>query len=468
MSHIINWKVIADELKEGDIIPVVGPEVLKVEIDGVMQDYRQWLAAELAKELGLSPLGLESFLHPVEEVMLRFYHQGDLRSIRPYQAVKAIISEKQPTVPAALLKLAQISKFRFYLTTMFEPFLEMAIKQAWKLADSQIRILENNLTKLPDDLTIFTQRSSSQQFDPGYIDNLYNNTAPPSIYYLYGRPSRLKSFALSEDDVLEANQMLQSSIYKPDELIKYLSSKRLLILGCNFPNWLARFFISIASPDPRRPSIQPVFMISDSVCRSDQNLADYLKRRDAQVFQDSSVESCIDKLYDLWNEFEKPQARNLTGEATFQNHSIFISYASEDREAANRLFDEIRSIGIPVWLDKKLLVPGQQWEDTIETNIKNSSIFIPVISSISISSNQDRFYRKEWDFAITRSNQPDNPVRLLPVCISPISDNNPMIPDEFRKVHWLDAPGGIVTDSGLALINQLYQQSTEAKNHDIH
>ncbi|MCX6223360.1 MAG: toll/interleukin-1 receptor domain-containing protein [Bacteroidia bacterium] len=358
----LNWKVIADELKSGDLIPVVGPELLQVEHNGRVGSYRLWLATELARELGISQDGLDDILHPVEEVMLRFYQQGDIRSIRPYQVVKALISETQFPIPEAIKKLAQIKRFRFFMTTTYEPFLETAVKEAWGMNDSQIRILENNLTKQPDDITKFTQRSALQQFDPRYIENLYKSNAPPSIYYLYGRPSRMKSYALSEDDVLEANLMLQSSIYRPDELINFLSGKRMLILGCNFPNWLARFFIALTSPDPKKPSIQPVFVMSDTVCRTDQNLTGYLKRLDAQVVLDTSVESFVDRLFELYQGIGSYSSQSSAEENPFGRGSIFISYASEDREAANQLFEEIRSIGLPVWLDKRALKAGEEWE----------------------------------------------------------------------------------------------------------
>jgi hypothetical protein len=235
---------------------------------------------------------------------------------------KALIAEREFPVPESIRKLAAIPKFRFFLTTIYEPFLETAVKEAWGINDAQIRILENNLTKQPEDLTKFTQRSAMQQFDPRYIENLYKDCAPPSIYYLYGRPSRMKSYALAEDDVLEAILMLESSTYRPDELINFLSGKRLLILGCNFPNWLARFFISLNSPDPKNPAIQPVFVMSDSVCRIDRNLTDYLKRIDAQVVLDTSVELFIDQMYDLWLGMQGGIAGKSNGNIPFEKRWI--------------------------------------------------------------------------------------------------------------------------------------------------
>lgn len=453
----INWKVIVDELKEGDLIPVVGPELLRIEINGSFENYRLWLANELARELGIPDDGLEGFLHPVEEAMLRFYKLGDIRSIRPYQVVKALISENRFPVPEAVGKLAAIRRFRFFLTTTYEPFLETAVKQAWGLDDSQIRILENNLTKQPDDITKFAQRSAQQQFDPRYIENLYRNIAPPSIYYLYGRPSRLKSYALSEDDVLEANLMLQSSIYRPDELINFLSGKRLLILGCNFPNWLARFFISLTSPDPKKPAIQPVFVMSDTVCRTDQNLAGYLRRLDAQVVMDTSVESFVDRLFELYEGAGLSAGLASDEINPFVKGSIFISYASEDREAAERFYQEIKSVGLPVWLDKKDLKAGEEWAAGIENNLGNCSIFIPLISSASAGAGDDRFYRQEWEMAIELANRQGHQLPVRPVQIGPVTRDSSNIPEYFRKLHWIDAPGGNISDDGLAGLNETFR-----------
>jgi hypothetical protein len=373
--------------------------------------------------------------------------------------VKALISENRFPVPEALKKLAQINKFRFFLTTMYEPFLETAVKEAWGMDEFQIRILENNLTKQPDDITRFTQRSALHQFDPRYIENLYRNTAPPSIYYLYGRPSRMKSYALSEDDVLESILLLQSSIYRPDELINFLSDKRLLILGCNFPNWLARFFIALTSPDPKKPAIQPVFVFSDTVSRNDKNLTGYLKRLDAQVVLDDSVEAFVDRLYEAWTAIGSQSVPNSSGENPFGNGSVFISYASEDRAAANQLYEEIRSIGLPVWLDIKALQAGEEWAAGIESNLRNCSIFIPLITAASDTADETRYFRQEWTLALKLKADSGLDIPILPVQVSPVSRDSSKIPQEFRKLHWIEALEGNITDEGLARINETYRKT---------
>lgn len=459
-----DWKLFIDELNEGGLVPVIGPELLQVEIDGQKQYFRLWLARQLANELNLSSEGLEKELHPVQEVMLRHYRQNNPNSIKPYQFIKSLINRKQWQTPDALLKLASIEKFNFFLTTIWEPFLERAIIESRNLQYNQLCIMENNLAVRPDDIDKFTSRSARQQFDPSYIEKLYSDEAPPSVYYLFGRPSSLKTYALSEDDILEAYLMFQSVSYRPDKLISYLSKRRLLMLGCNFPNWLTRFFISLTSPDPKNPSPQPVFVMSDSVCMQDQNLTDFLKRKDAFVVTDISVESFIEQFYDHWKKTNSGIKCNVTSENPFTSGSIFISYASEDKKHAEILFNEIKNMDLPVWFDKRELKPGDEWSAKIHRNILESSIFIPLISSNSLSRMQKPFVKQkpfviqEWEYADKLFSDSAGLPRIMPVLIDDTSYDDNRIPLSFRKLHWLEAPGGTITDHSLAALNNTFYE----------
>jgi hypothetical protein len=390
--------------------------------------------------------------------MLEFYKKDDIRSIRPYQIIKALLGEDSIQIPSALKKLTLIKQFRLFLTTMFEPFLELAINEAWSSENVTVRILENNLASQPDDIKKFAYRSAGQQFEPQYIEKLYKGTAPPSIYYLYGRPSRTRSFALSEDDVLEANLLLHSSIYRPDELFNFLSQKRLIILGCNFPNWLARFFIALTSPDPKKPVIQPVFVIGDTICKTDDNLAEYLRRRDAHIVTGITIEEFINRLFEVWTETKTSDLEFLRYDNPFTNRSVFISYASENKIVAEKIYEELTSIGIPVWLDKNVLIPGEQWAKQIESNLQNCSVFLPLISKECLNVHENRFFKKEWALALKYYESYgalDFPI--LPVIIDDIQRDSVHLPEQFKALHWIEAPDGRITDDSLSFINQLYQ-----------
>lgn len=447
----LNWDVIMDELLQGNLIPVIGSELLKINIDGERKYFRLWLAKKLAGELDLSVSGLEDDLHPVQTVMLRYYQKGENpRGIIPYQISKSLINRKNWETPEALLKLAKIKHFRFYLTTMWEPFLEHAIMESWGIKKNQLNILENNLSDRPDDIVKFTSKSALLQFDPSYVEKLYNNTAPPTIYYLFGRPTSYNSFALSEDDILKANLLFQSCTYRPDELIRFLSERRFLMLGCNFPNWLARFFVSLPSIDPKTPSPQPVFVMSDSVCCRDQSLAGFLKRHDAYVITDITVEHFIDKFYDYWK-------GKIIPPPEFEEGSLFISYASEDREIAESLRNQINEMGIPVWLDRKELKPGDEWARVIEENISKSKMFLPIISKSSVQACSERFFYQEWQMVKNILSESELP-KVMPVRVDETGYDDKRIPEGFFNKQWIEAPNGVISDKSMAELVAEYRK----------
>ena len=67
-----------------------------------------------------------------------------------------------------------------------------------------------------------------------------------------------------------------------------------------------------------------------------------------------------------------------------QNLREFISYAREDTEAANRLYNDLKLSGLDPWLDTESLLGGENWRISIKEAIRNSRYFIPLLSSNSV------------------------------------------------------------------------------------
>jgi hypothetical protein len=59
---------------------------------------------------------------------------------------------------------------------------------------------------------------------------------------------------------------------------------------------------------------------------------------------------------------------------------VFISYVVEDTEAALDLADALESAGMKPWLDRRRLLPGQDWRHCIERAIYRSDFFIACFS----------------------------------------------------------------------------------------
>ena len=60
---------------------------------------------------------------------------------------------------------------------------------------------------------------------------------------------------------------------------------------------------------------------------------------------------------------------------------MFIAYVDEDFELAERLYRALETAGFDPWLDKKKLLPGQNWARSIERTIEISDFFIACFSS---------------------------------------------------------------------------------------
>ena len=65
---------------------------------------------------------------------------------------------------------------------------------------------------------------------------------------------------------------------------------------------------------------------------------------------------------------------------TEPSHAVFLSYASQDAEAAQKICEALRAAGIEVWFDQSALRGGDVWDQTIRKQIKACVLFILIIS----------------------------------------------------------------------------------------
>jgi TolB-like protein/tetratricopeptide (TPR) repeat protein len=122
--------------------------------------------------------------------------------------------------------------------------------------------------------------------------------------------------------------------------------------------------------------------------------------------------------------------------------AVFLSYASQDAEAARRICEALRAAGIEVWFDQSELRGGDAWDAAIRKQIKSCGLFIPVISQ-NTHARGEGYFRLEWKLAVDRSHliSSDLPF-LLPVAIDDTRDDDERTPERFRELQWTRLPGG--------------------------
>lgn len=140
---------------------------------------------------------------------------------------------------------------------------------------------------------------------------------------------------------------------------------------------------------------------------------------------------------------------------TEPSKAIFLSYTSQDAEAARKICGALRAAGLEVWFDESELRGGDAWDGAIRRQIKACALFVPIISSNS-HARAEGYFRLEWKLAVDRSHlmASDKPF-LLPVAIDSTDDASARVPDKFRDVQWTRLPGGEPTAAFVAHVKQL-------------
>jgi hypothetical protein len=93
---------------------------------------------------------------------------------------------------------------------------------------------------------------------------------------------------------------------------------------------------------------------------------------------------------------------------------VFIAYVHEDGEAAERVFSELANAGFDPWLDRRKLMPGQNWPRSVEDAINFSDFVIACFSNRSVSKKGG--FQSEVRYALDcATRMPLDEVFLIPV-----------------------------------------------------
>jgi TolB-like protein/Tfp pilus assembly protein PilF len=147
----------------------------------------------------------------------------------------------------------------------------------------------------------------------------------------------------------------------------------------------------------------------------------------------------------------------LSVERSAPRGAVFLSYASQDAEAAKRIADALRGAGVEVWFDQNELVGGDAWDQKIRKQIGSCALFVPIVSA-NTQARGEGYFRIEWRLAAQRTHaMADDETFLLPVVIDATGDAEARVPAEFKQVQWTRLPGGQPTPAFGARVCRLLQ-----------
>ena len=135
--------------------------------------------------------------------------------------------------------------------------------------------------------------------------------------------------------------------------------------------------------------------------------------------------------------------------------AVFLSYASQDAEAARRIADALRAVGVEVWFDQNELVGGDAWDAKIRGQIGSCALFVPLISA-NTQARQEGYFRLEWKLAEDRSHlMAKGKAFIVPVSIDATTERGAFVPDAFTAVQWTKLPGGETSAAFVARVQKL-------------
>jgi hypothetical protein len=437
------WDDLINFIEERRVIPIVGPELLRVQTESGTRPLYDWMAEKLASKLGVDTSRLPESYN-LNDVVCWFLSTHGRRE-DTYTRMRSILREATFAPPPALRQLAQITDFDVFVTTTFDPLLEQALN-AERFGGSQgvdvVAYAPNRVADLP------AEREHLQR---------------PVVYHMFGRCSASPTYVISDEDTLEFVCALQSEHLTPEKLFHELEHNHLLIIGSNFSNWLARLFLRMAKrrrlSDPRDVGE----VLADDHSQRDERLVRFLQQVSVRTRVFDGAEGFVAELHRRWSARRKPAdvvpmpapARFLPPERDMPENAVFISYAREDLAAVQRLKAGLDAAGIRTWFDLDRLEGGDDYDRKIQRNISRCSFFIPIVSATT-ERRLEGYFRREWSYAIDRTrNMADDALFILPVVIDPLDQSAARVPDRFKSLHMTSLPGGEPADGFVQRLKEL-------------
>lgn len=133
---------------------------------------------------------------------------------------------------------------------------------------------------------------------------------------------------------------------------------------------------------------------------------------------------------------------------------VFLSYAREDKNRAQRLYEYLKTRNIVVWMDEYELHGGQRWSDIIETEIQNSAVFLACISRASTE--KTGFVQRELKLAKQLQDlKPRDHIFIIPVMLEQCA-----LPRELAGIQFVD----LTRSSGYEKVYESIQRSAYVQN----
>ncbi len=286
--------------------------------------------------------------------------------------------ERRPTadnLSPELRRLLATRMFRVVFTTCFDDQIERHLMKVW---DGNLRVVDINE---PDSLLSFNIaiKASSEVHGKETVYT-YNE---PTLFYIFGKAQDKPDchVVLSDNDAIRMISRWMEGNDFGGQFIKFITSKQIMAIGCNFDDWYMRFFWYILKRNIG--NLYQGQVVSSTMSDEHSKLVTYLEQNN--IYHEADTQAFTTRIADLLTTSidNSPMKEQIVRYR--RRGSIFLSYSNKANfEQARELFMTLYNAGYGVWFDNHDLFGGDDYDDRIYKAISQCKVFMPLLSAESV------------------------------------------------------------------------------------
>jgi len=432
-----SWDRLLRRIEDGLVVPVVGQQVLTSGEDDVALQAK--IAHHLLELYDIDPNSVP--LTPFNElndavVQIKSEQAYDMQDLYAdvHDAVRHLTTGPNAVIPEPIRQIAAIKSFQLFITLTADDQLARSLREHFSV---------NEIVYSP-------YLPSSEGAD--LPSDWQSRHGEVQLLYLFGKSRAGPMFAIHDEDLLEyIHNIISRGSHVPVKFLDELQQRSLLLIGCNFPEWLTRFFLRLTKQGRLMGTQRKrEWLIEDHVM--DETLVYFLESYSSgtRIVSDISPAAFIAELYQRWlvrNGNDTSGSQTSQTNQTYRNTLFFVSYCrGSDSAPAINLIEWLQSQGVAsheIWFDRQSIEPGNDLRAHILEGIQTCRYFIPLISR-QADAIDEKYFRREWHEAIDRSKGIQGRTFIFPIVVDQDFEfeQYQCIPHEFKQLLIGHAPGG--------------------------